>query len=236
MTETTLDTAGENTGVEANTAEESNIQDQAPTGERMFTQEEVNAMIAKRAEKMAKQKFGDIDVSEYQELKAQKEKAHRDELIRKQKFEEVLKQQKETYEQEVTTLRSQLTGVKVDGAVLDAATKFGAVSPSDVAALMKNNIQLDDTGNPVVLDSTGTVRYDPNTAEPMSVELAVKEFLDQKPYFRASNPAGAGSQANAKPGKTEQLTLGDLDMKNPEHRKMYAEMMDPKRTRKFYTS
>jgi len=235
MTETTLDTAGETTGVEATSAEETIIQDQAPS-ERMFTQEEVNAMIAKRAEKMAKQKFGDIDVSEYQELKAQKEKAQRDELIRKQKFEEVLKQQKETYEQEVNTLRSQLTGVKVDGAVLDAATKYGAVSPSDVAQLMKNSIKLDETGNPVVLDDTGNVRYDPTTAEPMTVELAVKEFLDNKPYFRASNPAGAGTQANPKPVKTEQLSMSDLDMKNPEHRKIYAEMMDPRRTRKFYSS
>jgi len=235
MTETTLDTASENTGVDANNAEDQTFQDQAPS-ERTFTQEEVNAMIAKRAEKMAKQKFGDIDVEEYRELKAAKDKAHKDELIRKQKFEEVLKQQKETYEQEVNTLRSQLTGVKVDGAVLDAATKYGAVSPSDVAALMKNNIKLDETGNPVVLDDTGNVRYDPATAEPMTVELAVREFLDQKPYFRASNPAGAGTQANPRPTKTEQLTMGDLDMKNPEHRKIYAEMMDPRRTRKFYSS
>ena len=235
MTDTTLDTASEATGVNATTAEETIIQDQAPS-ERMFTQEEVNAMIAKRADKMAKQKFGDIDVSEYQELKAAKEKSQRDELIRKNKFEEVLKQQKEQYDSEVNSLRSQLTSVRVDGAVLDAATKHGAVSPSDVAQLMKNSIQLDSNGNPVVLDGSGDVRYDAGNAEPLSIEAAVKEFLEQKPYFRDSNPAGAGTVSNSRPQKTEQMSLSDLDMKNPEHRKMYAEMMDPKRTRKFYSS
>ena len=235
MTDTTLDTASEATGVNATTAEETIIQDQAPS-ERMFTQEEVNSMIAKRADKMAKQKFGDIDVSEYQELKAAKEKSQRDELIRKNKFEEVLKQQKEQYDSEVNSLRSQLTSVRVDGAVLDAATKHGAVSPSDVAQLMKNSIQLDSNGNPVVLDGSGDVRYDAGNAEPLSIEAAVKEFLEQKPYFRASNPAGAGTVSNSRPQKTEQMSLSDLDMKNPEHRKMYAEMMDPKRTRKFYSS
>lgn len=235
MTDTTLDTANETTGVNVNNAEENLSQDQAPS-ERMFTQEEVNAMIAKRADKMAKQKFGDIDVSEYQELKAAKDKSQRDELIRKNKFEEVLKQQKEQYDGEISSLRSQLTNVRVDGAVLDAATKFGAVSPSDVAQLLKNSIQLDSNGNPVVLDATGDVRYDAGNAEPLSIEAAVKEFLDQKPYFRAGNPAGAGTVSNSKPTKTDQLTLGDLDMKNPEHRKMYAELMDPRRTRKFHAS
>ena len=233
MTDNTLETGDTMTGDVSDSVEFN--QDQA-LEQRTFTQEEVNAMIAKRAEKMLRQKIGDIDVEEYRELKAQKDKAMKDELIKKQKFEEVLKQQKEQYDSEVQTLRSQLTSIKVDGAVLDAASKYGAVSPSDVAALMKASIRLDETGNPVILDSNGDIRYDITTGEPVSVETAVKEFLDQKPYFRAAGPAGAGSKQNAQPAKTEQLSLKDLDMKNPEHRKLYAEAMDPRRVRKFHTS
>jgi hypothetical protein len=221
------------TGSASNTVE--NNQGQTAS-ERLFTQEEVNMIIAKRAEKMAKQKFADIDVEEYKELKMQKDKAQKDELIRKQKFEEVLKQQKEQFDSEINTLRSQLTSVKIDGAVLDAASKFGAVSPQDVAALMKTSIQLDSNGNPVVLDNNGNVRYDPSTAEPLTVERAVQEFLDTKPFFKAGGPAGAGTRGNAQPVRTEQLKLSDLDMKNPEHRKLYAQMMDPKRVRNFYSS
>jgi hypothetical protein len=221
------------TGVASATVE--NNQGQTAS-ERMFTQEEVNMIIAKRAEKMAKQKFGHIDVEEYQELKSAKEKAQKDELIRKQKFEEVLKQQKEQYDSEIVTLRSQLTSVKIDGAVLDAASKYGAVSPHDVAALMKNSIQLDSNGNPVVLDSNGNVRYDPATAEALTVDRAVQEFLESKPFFKAAGPAGAGTRGNAQPVRTEQLKLSDLDMKNPEHRKIYAEKMDPRRVRNFYSS
>jgi len=221
------------TGSASNTVE--NNQGQTAS-ERLFTQEEVNMIIAKRAEKMAKQKFADIDVEEYKELKMQKDKAQKDELIRKQKFEEVLKQQKEQFDSEINTLRSQLTSVKIDGAVLDAASKFGAVSPQDVAALMKTSIQLDSNGNPVVLDNNGNVRYDPSTAEPLTVERAVQEFLDTKPFFKASGPAGAGTRGNAQQVRTEQLKLSDLDMKNPEHRKLYAQMMDPKRVRNFYSS
>jgi hypothetical protein len=233
MTDNTLGTDDAMTGDVSDSVEFN--QDQA-LEQRTFTQEEVNAMIAKRAEKMLRQKIGDIDVDEYKELKAMKDKAQKDELIKKQKFEEVLKQQKEQYDGEVSKLRTQLTSIKVDGAVLDAASKYGAVSPSDVAALMKNNIRLDETGNPVILDTNGDVRYDMATGEPLSVESAVREFLDQKPYFRAAGPAGAGSKQNVQPAKTEQLALKDLDMKNPEHRKLYAEMMDPRRVRKFHTS
>jgi len=234
MTETTLVTDEAATGEASSTVEFNQGEAQ---GEKMFTQEEVNAMIAKRAEKMLRQKIGDIDVSEYQELKSAKEKAQRDELIRKQKFEEVLKQQKEQYDSEVTSLRSQLTGIKVDGAILDAASRYGAVSPSDVAALMKSSIQLDSNGNPIVLDNSGSVRYDTNTAEPMSVEAAVREFLDQKPYFRAAGPAGAGSKSNAVQPENKKLEMRDLDMKNPEHRKIYAEMMEQQgNVRKFYAS
>ena len=225
MTETTLVTDEAITD-EASSTVETN-QDQA-LNDRMFTQEEVNAMIAKRAEKMAKQKFGDIDVEEFKELKAQKEKAQRDELIRKQKFEEVLKQQRDQYDSEIQQLRTQLTSVKVDGAVLDAASKYGAVSPGDVAALMKSSVKLDETGNPVVLDDTGNVRYDPVTAEPLTVELAVKEFLDQKPYFKAAGPSGAGSKSNDRPGKAETLSIEELDLKNPVHREMAKEYLAKK--------
>lgn len=233
MDDNTLVTDEATTG-EASSTVETN-QDQAHS-EKMFTQEEVNMIIAKRAEKMMRQKIGDIDVEEYKELKAAKDKAHKDELIRKQKFEEVLKQQKDQFDSEVNLLRSQLTSIKVDGAVLDAASKYGAVSPSDVAQLMKSSLRLDETGNPVVLDSNGDIRYDSNTAEPMTVEAAVKEFLDTRPYFKAAGPAGAGTRGNAQPTKTDQIALKDLDMKNPEHRKIYAERMDPLRTRNFYTS
>ena len=222
MDENTLATDEAITDKASSTVE--NNQEPAST-DRMFTQEEVNAMIAKRAEKMMRQKIGDIDVEEIRELKAQKEKAQRDELIRKQKFEEVLKQQKDQYDREIQTLRSQLTGVKVDGAVLDAATKYGAVSPGDVAALMKNNIKLDETGNPVVLDDKGDIRYDSATAEPLSVEAAVKEFLEQKPYFKASGPSGAGSKTNDRPVRANTISIDELDLKNPVHREMAKEYL-----------
>ena len=91
MTEQTLVTDAVETGDIANAVEvQPEHQEVASEQPRMFSQDEVNAMIAKRAEKMAKQKFGDIDVDEYKSMKAAKEKAAQDDLIRKQKFEEVL--------------------------------------------------------------------------------------------------------------------------------------------------
>lgn len=233
MTEQTLVTDAVETGDIANAVDnQPEHQEVAQEQPRMFSQDEVNAMIAKRAEKMAKQKFGDIDVEEYKSMKAAKEKAAQDDLIRKQKFEEVLKQQKQGYEDQIATLQGQLKNVRVDGAVLDAASKLGAVSPQHVAQLMKESVQLDSTGNAVVVDG-GEVRYDPTTAEPMTVESAVQEFLEQNPYFRSATPAGAGSKSNTAPKTTEQLTLKDLDMKNPEHRKIYGERMKMNRTRNW---
>lgn len=222
-------------GETGSTANQTNELNQDPQGERMFTQEEVNAIVARRAEKMMRQKIGDIDVEEYKELKTAKQQAEEAEMLKQKKFEELLKKQKETADQEITQLRDRLTKVQVDGALIDAASKHGAVSPNDVAALMRSTVSLGADGTPVVLDQDGQPRYNPKTAELLTIEEAVREFLDQKPFFKSSAPAGSGSTSGAPKTGTKQMTVGDLDMKNPEHRKIYAEMMDPRRTRKFYT-
>lgn len=235
MDDNTMETGGAGTGL-GNTDTVNQPENQETGAERVFTQEEVNQMIARRAEKMMRQKIGDIDLDEYQELKTAKQKAEEADMIRKQKFEELLKKQKETADTEINSLRDKLTKIQVDGALVDAASKHGAVSPADVAALMRNTVQLGNDGTPVVLDESGQPRYDPNTAEPMTVEAAVREFLEKKPFFRLPGQPGTGSSNEAPKTPQKATKVGDLDMKNPEHRKIYAEMMDPRRTRKFYGS
>jgi hypothetical protein len=50
------------------------------------------------------------------------------------------------------------------------------------------------------------------------------EFLRENPHFVAAAPAGSGTRSNANANKPNlEVDISRLDMKNPEHRKIYAE-------------
>ena len=87
---------------------------------------------------------------------------------------------------------------------------------------MKNQIRLGDDGNAEVLDTNGQPRY-AESGDPMSVDALVKEFLESNPHFKAATPGGTSSQSNLTPVKDTKVNLADLDMNNPDHRKIYGE-------------
>ena len=50
-----------------------------------------------------------------------------------------------------------------------------------------------------------------------------EEFLKTNPHFVQAGPAGAGSTSNTKSETPSKVDVKSLDMRNPEHRKIYAE-------------
>ncbi len=191
--------------------------------QKMFTQEQLNDIVAKRVAQM-KNKYSEVDASELTELRKFKESIEEEQLMNRQDFESVLKKHKEKSSDEINTLRAELTKIKVDGALIQAASKAKAVAPEQVAKLLKDSIQMQSDGNVVVVDQDGKPRYT-DAAEPFTVDGLVEEFLASNSYFRAAGPAGTGSQSN----KTEQslsteVDIGSLDMNLPEHRAIYKEM------------
>ena len=189
---------------------------------KTFTQEEVNELIGKRIHQVNK-KYENVDVEEYKALKGLKEQIEEEQLIKKEDFNGVLKKQKEKSDMEVSALRSELETIKIDGSLMTAASRAKAVSPDHVAQLLRKNIQLGADGNVIVTGVDGKQRYTDN-ADPMSVDNLVEEFLSSNQYFKSAGPSGAGSTGNTQNANPQSLDLAQLDMNNPEHRKIYTKM------------
>jgi|TARA_B100000035_G_scaffold14229_1_gene11678 hypothetical protein len=208
------------TGTDINTTSEENQNQE----ERIFSQKDVDKIVQARLEKY-KRRFSDIDMNEYKALKTAEEEREIEAMKKREEFDTILSQQKEKYSEEINTLRTQLTGLKVDGTLLDVASKRNAVSPEQVAMLLKDKVGLDETGRPVVFDANKSVIYDPETAEPKSLESLVNEFLDNNPHFIRSGPSGVAS--NGATGnvasKTAKQDLSSLDLTKPADREIYRQ-------------
>lgn len=183
-----------NTDVETGPTEQVETETQG----KVFTQDDVNAMIEKRL-KREQAKYSDIDLSEYSELKAAKEKAENDKLMKKNEFEKLLTKQKEKYDGETQQLRSKLENIQIDGALLNAAVQQKAVNAQQISDLLRGKVKLDEDGNAVVLDDEGQVRYNTETAKAYSVEELVSDFVKTNPHFLAATPSGTGSVGNTTP-------------------------------------
>ena len=189
---------------------------------RTFTQEDVDKIIQNRLKQVEK-KYEGIDVDEYRNLKTQQAEEQKKSMMKREKFEELLSQQKQEYDAKIAELTGTLNKTHIDGALLNAAAKNKAVNPEHIASLLRPNIRLGDNNQVEVLDSEGNVRYNTETAEQITVEAAVEEFLNQNPYFRSAQPAGSGSGGNTTPAASREVKLSDLDMSNPEHREIYKQ-------------
>jgi hypothetical protein len=221
----TIDNHGVETQTETvdtgDTATGQNIDSQVEAA-KTFTQEEVNLLVGKRVAAVNK-KFENVNLEEYNALKSLKEQVEEEKLIKKEDFNGVLKKQQEKSNSEITRLRSELEKIKIDGALIDAASKAKSVAPDHVAQLLRSNIQLSDDGSVIVTDSEGKQRYTDN-ADPMSVNQLVEEFLSSNQYFKSAGPSGAGSTGNTNNADPQSLDLAQLDLNKPEHRQIYAEM------------
>lgn len=208
----------DDTGLDQNTGDIT-----APEAAKTFTQEELNAIVAKRVAQAGK-KFEGINLEEYQEMKTQQEKTETDRLMKRQEFDKLLKQQKDKYDSEVVTLRSELEKVKLDGTLQSAASRLKTTNPDHVAQLLRGALRLDETGNPVVVDGEGNIRYDANTAEPYTIDQLVEDFVNQNPYFRSAGKTGTGGGGNTANLSETQFDVSQLDLTLPSDRAKYAEL------------
>jgi hypothetical protein len=204
------------------TGTESTGNDTQVESSKTFTQEELNDIVAKRVAQV-KNKYSEIDPNEYNALRQFKESIEEEQLMKRQDFEGVLKKTKDKYGQEISSLRTELERIKVDGALINAASKNKAIAPEQVAKLLKEQVRLDDKGNVLVMDGDSP-RYNDN-AEPMTVDQLVEEFLNSNQFFKSAGPSGTGSQSNTETANQQEFDIAKLDMNNPEHRAKYKQMM-----------
>lgn len=209
----------------ATDAATSNQENQAPAA-KTFTQEEVNAILARtktQLEKKFASRYEDLgDPDELRSIKTEWEKKQQEQQIKRGEFEKTLQDLAAKKDAEIAKRDSVIKEYKVNTPLLSAAAKFRAVAPEQVKALLANNVRLNAEGEVEVVDEKGSVRYT-DAGSPLGVEDLVRSFLDSNPHFVQPTPSTTNTRTNISANNSKPLDLSQLDMRNPEHRKIYAE-------------
>lgn len=207
------------------TSAQQTSQESAST-QRVYTQEEFdNAMAKMKAsvhKKVAKpyEELGDIE--ELRTIKSAWEQKQQDEAVKRGEFEKILQDMAAKKDAEIQKRDRVIQEYKVDVPLLNTASKLRSVNPEQVKSLLKTQVRLNQEGEVEVIDATGSVRYN-DKGQAWGVEDLVQDFLTANPHFVAPTPATTNSRSNISQGSPTKVDITQLDMKNPEHRKLYAE-------------
>jgi len=193
----------------------------AETKSNVFTQEQLDNIIKARLEAEQRKYEKKLQEEEKQKAEILRQK-QLEEAKTKQDLEKIMQERLSEKEKELNSFKEQIKKEKVDNSILSVASNNNAISPSQVVALLKDEVKYTDDGRIEVVDNNSNVRYNAK-GELLTIEERVKEFLDSNPHFRKGSLSGSGSQS-AVGGKTvKPFNLQDLDLTKPEDRKAYAE-------------
>ena len=204
---------------------ENKVEEVAEEKEPMVSQSEVDKIVERRLarEKSKYEKmYSGIDPEQARKLLQEKENKEMEDQKARGEFEKILKEQAEKSNKEIAGLRSEIEKVKVDGALLNAASKNSAINPEQVKDLLKGNVKLTDDGKVEILAENKQPMYNKD-GDLKSIDEYVKDFITDNPHFQTATPSGSGSKANLGKVDAKPFNLADLDMTKPEDRKQYAE-------------
>lgn len=160
---------------------------------RSFSQAEVDALVAGKL-----QGYADVDVEEYRSLKVAKARQEREALEKRGDFEKILAQtvrEKDEViglrEKDISALGEQLRTIRVDNALLAAASAARAINPAQIVTLLKGCVHYDQKSDSVEVRENGAPLY--RGGKPVTVELFVQEFLQANPHFLPAGPLGSGA-------------------------------------------
>ena len=188
-------------------------------------QSDLEKLIQKRVGHVTKnfeKKYAGIDPEQARKLLEEKENKEMEDQKARGEFEKILKEQAEKSNKEIAGLRSEIEKVKVDGALLNAASKNQAINPDQVKDLLKGNVKLTDDGKVEILAENKQPIYNKD-GDLKSIDEYVKDFITENPHFQTATPSGSGSKANLGKVNAKPFNIADLDMTKPEDRKQYAE-------------
>ena len=204
---------------------ENKVEEVVEEKEPMVSQSEVDKIVERRLarEKSKYEKmYSGIDPEQARKLLQEKENKEMEDQKARGEFEKILKEQAEKSNKEIAGLRSEIEKVKVDGALLNAASKNSAINPEQVKDLLKGNVKLTDDGKVEILAENKQPMYNKD-GDLKSIDEYVKDFITDNPHFQTATPSGSGSKANLGKVDAKPNNLADLDMTKPEDRKQYAE-------------
>ena len=193
---------------------------------KTFTQEEVNAILAKTKSQLEKKyasKYEELgDPEQLREIVSQHQKVQQEQQLKRGEFDRVIQELAAKKDAEIQKRDRVIESFKVETPIVDAAARYRAVNPEQVKALIRNQVRLGAEGEVEVLDEKGSVRYD-DSGKPVSVDSFVQSWLQSNPHFVSAAPATTNTKSNITGNTTSKVDMAKLDMKNPEHRKIYAD-------------
>lgn len=160
---------------------------------KTFTQDEVNAIVARTKTKVLKQ-YEDLgDPEELRALKQQAEELKREQALKRGEFDKVLQEKLSIKDKEIQARDAIIQEYKIDLPLINAAAEFKSVNADQVKALLRGQIKLNQAGDVEVVDQKGVTRYD-DKGVPLTVKDLVKSFLDSNPHFVQATPAGVNTK------------------------------------------
>ena len=193
--------------------------------EKFYTEAEVNDMMARMkgslTKKLTKQWEDLGDPEELRNLKSEAEKRKMEDQKKRGEFDSILQELAAKKDAEIKKRDEIIRNYTVDLPLVNAAAQFRAVNADQVKALLKPRVRLNESGEVEVLDEKGSVKYN-DQGQPFKVEDLVQNFLQENPHFVAAPPSTTNSRSNFNQSQ-KTVDLKSLDMRNPEHRKMYQE-------------
>jgi hypothetical protein len=197
----------------------------APT-QRVYTQQEFDDAMAKMkavVQKKAAKPYEELgDVEDLRRLKTDADRRQQEEQVKRGEFEKILQDLAAKKDAEISRRDRVIQEYRVDVPLVSTAARLRSVNPEQVKSLLKNQVRLNGDGEVEVVDTTGAVRYN-DRGQPLGVEDLVQDFLASNPHFVQPTPATSSGRSNIATGSPQKVDITKLDMKNPEHRKQYAQ-------------
>jgi len=215
-----------NIGTTEGTDTSSSTEQQNQASEKFYTQKEVDDMMARTKSAITKKvasKYEDLgDPEQIRDILTQHAKREQENAVRRGDFDKVIQELASKKDAEIQKRDRMIEQFKLETPIIDAASRHRAVNPGQVKSLIRNNLRLNPEGEVEVLDDEGKVRYD-DSGRLLSVDSFVQTWLQNNPHFVSATPSTSNSRSNVSGVSNAKLDLASLDMKNPEHRKQYAE-------------
>jgi len=212
--------------VEATTTENVEVKQEQPVEQPQPKQVDIDKVVKDRLYRQEQKILNELGVGSLDDVKSaidERRKAEEEKQLERGKFDEVIKKKTLEYNEKLSTLEQELKNERIDKQLINSASKHKAINPEQIKDLVKNRVQLNQDGKVEVLDNSGTPRYNKD-GDLLTVDEAVQEFLTQNAHFQSATPSGSGSVANVGQSNTNKtLNISDLNMKNPDDRKAYAE-------------
>jgi hypothetical protein len=192
---------------------------------KTYTQEEFDSHMARMKASITKKyekTFAELgDIEELKQLKSEAERRQLEDQKKRGQFDDILKDLAAKKDAEIAKRDALIKEYTVDLPLVQTAAQLRAVNAEQVKALLKPNVRLSQEGAVEIVDREGKVRYT-DAGTPFKVEDLVSEFLQTNPHFVQATPATTQGKSNI--GQSQpKVDLSKLDMKNPDHRRLYQE-------------